>query len=300
MIRGPGLIRYAALSVVAALVTIALKGTAYLLTGSIGLLSDALESLVNLVAAVVALIALWVAARPADEDHAYGHTKAEYFSSGFEGALILVAAASIVFSAVERLLHPLPIRAPTQGLAITGAATIVNLIVARVLFKAGRQHESIALEADAHHLMSDVWTSVGVIAGVGAAVLTGGAGSMPLSPSSWPPMCCAPASPFSAARCSACWIPVCPRIRAGRSPPFSRLERRRAYAITLFEPARPGPGASSHSTFSCRATGACRRDMICWSKSRRKFAPRFPIAASIPTSTRGSGLRQDLRLERAD
>ena len=103
MIRGPGLIRYAALSLVAAFVTIALKGGAFL-TGSVGLLSDALESLVNLAAAVVALIALWVAARPADEDHAYGHTKAEYFSSGFEGALILVAAASIVISAVARLL----------------------------------------------------------------------------------------------------------------------------------------------------------------------------------------------------
>ena len=170
---GSGLIRYAALSVVAALVTIALKGSAYLLTGSIGLLSDALESLVNLVAAVVALIALSVAARPADEDHAYGHTKAEYFSSGFEGALILVAAASIVISAVHRLLHPLAIRAPSQGLAITAVATIVNLVVARVLFRAGRRHESIALEADAHHLMSDVWTSVGVIVGVGAAALTG-------------------------------------------------------------------------------------------------------------------------------
>ena len=173
MIRGPGLMRYAALSVVAALVTIALKGGAYLLTGSIGLLSDALESGVNLVAAVVALIALWVAARPADEEHAYGHTKAEYFSSGFEGALILVAAASIVVTAIERLRHPLAIRAPTEGLAITAVATVVNLVVARVLLRAGRRHESIALEADAHHLMSDVWTSVGVIAGVGAAALTG-------------------------------------------------------------------------------------------------------------------------------
>ncbi len=173
MIRRHGLIRYAALSVAAALVTIALKGGAYLLTGSIGLLSDALESLVNLIAAVVALFALSVAARPADEDHAYGHTKAEYFSSGFEGALILIAAASIVVGAVQRLLQPLPIRDPAVGLAITAAAAVVNLGVARVLSRAGRQHESIALEADAQHLMSDVWTSLGVIVGVGAAAITG-------------------------------------------------------------------------------------------------------------------------------
>ncbi len=168
----PGIVRFAALSVVAALTTIALKGSAYLLTGSIGLLSDALESLVNLVAAVVALFALTVAARPADEDHAYGHTKAEYFSSGFEGALILIAAASIVVTAIRRLMQPLAIHEPGLGLAITAGATVVNFGVARVLFRAGRRHESIALEADAHHLMSDVWTSIGVIVGVGAAALT--------------------------------------------------------------------------------------------------------------------------------
>jgi cation diffusion facilitator family transporter len=170
---GPRIIRYAALSVLAALITITLKGGAYLLTGSIGLLSDALESLANLVAAVVALIALSVAVRPADEDHAYGHTKAEYFSSGFEGALILIAAASIVVAAIQRLFNPLPIRDPGLGLAITAVATVVNLGVARVLFRAGRRHESIALEADAQHLMSDVWTSLGVIVGVGAAAFTG-------------------------------------------------------------------------------------------------------------------------------
>lgn len=173
MIRRPGVVRYAALSLLAALLTLALKGGAYLLTGSIALLSDALESLVNLLAAVVALVALTVAVRPADEDHAYGHTKAEYFSSGFEGALILIAAASIIVTAMQRLLYPLAIRDPSLGLAISAAATIVNFGVARVLFQAGRRYESIALEADAHHLMSDVWTSVGVILGVGAAALTG-------------------------------------------------------------------------------------------------------------------------------
>jgi cation diffusion facilitator family transporter len=173
VIRRRGIIRFAALSVLAALVTIGLKGGAYLLTGSIGLLSDALESLVNLLAAAVALYALSVAARPADEDHAYGHTKAEYFSSGFEGVLILVAAAAIMVSAAQRFIHPQAIRAPAAGLAVSVIATLVNWGVARVLFRAGRRHESIALEADAHHLMSDVWTSVGVIVGVGAAAATG-------------------------------------------------------------------------------------------------------------------------------
>ena len=173
MTRRPGVTRYAALSLLAALLTIALKGGAYLLTGSIALLSDALESLVILLAAVVALVALTVAVRPADEDHAYGHTKAEYFSSGFEGALILIAAVSIIVAAGQRFLHPIGIRDPALGLAITAVATIVNFGTARVLFQAGRRYESIALEADAHHLMSDVWTSIGVIVGVGATALTG-------------------------------------------------------------------------------------------------------------------------------
>jgi cation diffusion facilitator family transporter len=173
VIQKPKLVRYAALSVVAALLTIALKYGAYHLTGSVGLLSDALESVVNLVAAVVALFALSVAARPADEDHAYGHTKAEYFSSGFEGALILIASASIVVAAYQRLISPRAIDAPALGLAITAVATIVNLGVARVLLRAGRKHQSITLEADAHHLIADVWTSVGVVLGVGAAALTG-------------------------------------------------------------------------------------------------------------------------------
>jgi cation diffusion facilitator family transporter len=169
----PTTARYALISVAAALATIALKGGAYLLTGSIGLLSDALESLVNLAAALVALLALWVAARPADAEHTYGHTKAEYFSSGFEGVLIFLAAASIMYTALRRLLHPQAIEAPGIGLAISAAATAINFGTARVLFAAGRRNDSITLEADAQHLMTDVWTSVGVIVGVGAAVLTG-------------------------------------------------------------------------------------------------------------------------------
>jgi len=165
--------RYAVISIFAALATIGLKGGAYLITGSVGLLSDALESLVNLAAAIVALIALSAAARPEDEDHRYGHSKAEYFSSGFEGGLILLAAASIVFTSVERLLAPQPIERITVGVSISIAASLINLLVARVLFRAGRRHQSITLEADAHHLMSDVWTSAGVIIGVTAAALTG-------------------------------------------------------------------------------------------------------------------------------
>ncbi len=173
MIERRGLLRFAVLSVAAAVVTICLKTLAYVVTGSIGLLSDALESLANLVAALVALWALWVAARPADEEHTYGHTKAEYFSSGFEGLLIVAAAVGIVVAAVRRFIEPQPIQEPALGLAVNGLASVVNFGVARVLRRVGKRHESITLEADAQHLMADVWTSLGVIAGVGAAVATG-------------------------------------------------------------------------------------------------------------------------------
>lgn len=169
----PSLIRYAVISIVAAVVTIGLKGSAYLLTGSVGLLSDALESLVNLFAATIALVALWVAAQPADEDHAYGHTKAEYFASGFEGALILMAALSIGATAVPRLFAPQPIEAVGLGLGITILASLVNVAVARLLLRAGHRYDSITLEADARHLMTDVYTSAGVIVGVATASLTG-------------------------------------------------------------------------------------------------------------------------------
>lgn len=165
--------RFAWLSIGAALLTIGMKAGAYLLTGSVGLLSDALESVVNLVAAVVALVVLTVAARPPDEDHAYGHDKAEYFSSGVEGGLILLAAASIGYAATHRLLVPQPIAQAGLGLAVSVAASAVNLLVARVLLQAGRHYRSIALEADAQHLMTDVWTSAGVIVGVAAVAVTG-------------------------------------------------------------------------------------------------------------------------------
>ncbi len=167
------LTRFAWLSISAAVLTIALKATAYLLTGSVALLSDALESFVNLVAALMALAMLTIAARPADEMHAYGYGKVEYFSSGTEGALILIAAASIAWTAIRRLLAPQPLEQVGIGLVISMLAAIVNFWVARTLLHAGRKYRSITLEADAHHLMTDVFTSVGVIVGIGAVVLTG-------------------------------------------------------------------------------------------------------------------------------
>jgi len=165
--------RFAWLSIAAAVATITLKTVAWRLTGSVGLLSDALESLVNLVAAVLTLLMLGVAARPPDEDHAYGHSKAEYFASGMEGALILLAAAGIGFTAVQRLLAPQPLEDVGWGVVVSMAASLVNLGVARVLLVAARRHQSIALEADAHHLMTDVWTSVGVLVAIGLVWASG-------------------------------------------------------------------------------------------------------------------------------
>jgi cation diffusion facilitator family transporter len=167
------LTRYASLAVAAAVTTIVLKGGAYLLTGSVAILSDALESFVNLATSVIALVVVVIAARPADEEHAYGHTKAEYFASGFEGAMILFAALSIGYPAIARLVDPAELRTVEAGLAITAAATVINLVVARVLFAAGRRFGSIALESGARHLMVDVWTSFAVIVGVAIAATTG-------------------------------------------------------------------------------------------------------------------------------
>lgn len=167
------LTRFAWLSIAAALVTIGLKTAAYLITGSVGLLSDAVESLVNLLGGIMALAMLTIAARPADEDHAYGHGKAEYFSSGLEGGLILVAAISIAAAAVMRLITPRPLEAIGVGLVVSLAASLVNLAVALLLLRASRKHNSITLEANAHHLLTDVWTSVGVLVGVGLVVFTG-------------------------------------------------------------------------------------------------------------------------------
>jgi len=170
---GARLIRYAWLSIAAAIATILLKGSAWWLTGSVGLLSDALESFVNLAGALMALAMLSLAATPADDKHAYGHGKAEYFSSAFEGILILLAAISIGYAAIERLLHPQALDAMGVGLLVSVVAAFINLFAARELLAAGREHNSITLEADAKHLMTDVWTSLGVILGVALVWLSG-------------------------------------------------------------------------------------------------------------------------------
>ncbi len=157
---------YAWLSIGTAIVTIFLKLIAYFVTGSVGLLSDALESLINLAAAVFALFALKLAEKPPDEDHAYGHSKAEYFSSVFEGVLIVLAAISIGLAAFDRILHPKIIEQAFLGIGISVIASLINFIIAIKLLRAGKKHHSITLEADGHHLLTDVWTSVGVITGV--------------------------------------------------------------------------------------------------------------------------------------
>jgi cation diffusion facilitator family transporter len=164
---------YAALSIGAAALTIALKFGAYRLTGSVGLLSDALESIVNLVAALAAFWALSYAAKPPDALHTFGHSKAEYFSSGLEGLLILVAAGSIAVAAVERLMSPQPIEQAGIGLVLALVATAINGGVAWILLQASKRLRSITLRADAHHLLTDVWTSVGVVLGIGLVSLTG-------------------------------------------------------------------------------------------------------------------------------
>lgn len=165
--------RYALLAVAAAVLTITLKMLAWWLTGSVGLLSDALESLVNLAAALLALWMLRLSAMPPDEAHPFGRSKAEYFSSAAEGALIVVAAASIVWAALPRLVTPQPINMPVIGIVLSAMASGVNLGAARVLLRASRRYHSIALEADARHLLTDVWTSAGVIVGIILVALTG-------------------------------------------------------------------------------------------------------------------------------
>lgn len=164
---------FAWLSITAAVFTIALKLGAFFLTNSVGLLSDAMESFINLAGALMALWMLIIAIRPADDDHAFGHSKAEYFSSGVEGILIFLAAIFIGIASIERYFDPKPIEKVGVGLLVSVAASIINLTVALILFKAGKRYNSITLEADAKHLMTDVWTSGGVLLGVGAVAITG-------------------------------------------------------------------------------------------------------------------------------
>ncbi|HPT32416.1 MAG TPA: cation diffusion facilitator family transporter [Prolixibacteraceae bacterium] len=165
--------KYVYLSIAAAVTTIAIKITAYFLTNSVGLLSDGLESCVNLVAAVVALFLLTLSEKPADEEHAFGHSKAEYFSSAIEGGLIVVAAVAIIWSALPRLVDPLPVENVGIGILVATGASVINMLVALVLIRNGRKHHSITLEADGKHLMTDVITSAGVLIGVGLVQLTG-------------------------------------------------------------------------------------------------------------------------------
>lgn len=167
------LTRYAWLSIAAAVVTIALKVSAYFLTGSVGLLSDAIESFVNLAAAIVALFALRIVTRPATDEFTFGYSKVEYFSSGFEGGMILLAAASIIITALPRLIHPIPLEQVGWGLLISVIASLINLGVSLVLVRAAKNHNSLTLEADARHLMTDVWTTGGVLVGISLVWLTG-------------------------------------------------------------------------------------------------------------------------------
>jgi cation diffusion facilitator family transporter len=167
------LTRFAYLSIATAVVTITLKGIAWQLTGSVGLLSDAAESVVNLVAAFAVLVALRVAARPPDKNHHFGHSKAEYFSAALEGQMIFVAALVILWTSVDRFLNPMPLDNIGFGLGISVAASVVNGVVSVVLMRAGRRYRSLTLTADGKHLMTDVWTSVGVIAGVLLVAVTG-------------------------------------------------------------------------------------------------------------------------------
>jgi cation diffusion facilitator family transporter len=165
--------RYAWLSAWAAVVTIALKATAWALTGSIGLLSDALESFVNLATALLAIAMLNLAARPEDDDHPYGHSKAEYFSAGVEGALVFLTGLGIAAAAIRRFMQPHTLEQLGIGVTLSALSAAINLVVALLLLRAGRRHRSVTLEANGHHLLADVWTSVAVVAGLGAVVLTG-------------------------------------------------------------------------------------------------------------------------------
>ena len=169
----PDLRKYAWLAIAAAMLTVLLKGSAWAITGSVGLLSDAAESMVNLVAAIVALISLTIAARPADDGHHFGHSKAEYFSALLEGVMIFVAAASIIYLGVERLLNPQPLQSLGIGLAISVVAAVLNGVVGQILIKVGTRHRSITLRADGRHLMTDVYTTAGVVVGLGLAWMTG-------------------------------------------------------------------------------------------------------------------------------
>ena len=154
------------LSIIASVLTISIKSAAYFVTGSVGFMSDAMESFINLIAGIIAFISLTIAARPADTKHPFGHNKAEYFSSIIEGTLIVLAAIGIIYTGINRIYHPQPLDELNLGMALSVLATIINLVTSRILLHYGKKHNSITLEADAHHLMTDVWTTVGIIIGI--------------------------------------------------------------------------------------------------------------------------------------
>jgi cation diffusion facilitator family transporter len=159
-------------SIIASILTITIKSAAYSVTGSVGFLSDAMESFINLAAGIVAFVMLTIAARPPDKEHPFGHDKAEYFSSLIEGVLIVLAAIGIVWAAINRIYHPQPLEELNIGMGLSVLATLINLATARILLFYGRKHNSITLEADSHHLMTDVWTTVGIIVGILLVKLT--------------------------------------------------------------------------------------------------------------------------------
>jgi cation diffusion facilitator family transporter len=159
-------------SIIASILTISIKSAAYFMTGSVGFMSDAMESFINLAAGIVAFVMLTIAARPPDKEHPFGHDKAEYFSSLIEGALIVLAAIGIAYTAIDRIYHPKPLGELNVGMALSVLATLINFATARILLYYGKKHNSITIEADAHHLMTDVWTTVGIIVGIGLVKFT--------------------------------------------------------------------------------------------------------------------------------
>src|SRR5512133_1278641 len=159
-------------SIIAAILTISIKSAAYLMTDSVGFLSDAMESLINLAAGIVAFVMLTISVRPPDKEHPFGHDKAEYFSSFIEGLLIVIAAIGIAIAAIDRIYHPKPLDKLNIGMALSVIATLINLATARILLYFGKKHKSITLEADGRHLMTDVWTTVGIVAGIGLVKFT--------------------------------------------------------------------------------------------------------------------------------
>ena len=271
-VRRASLVRFAWLSVAAAIATIALKSGAYLLTGSVGLFSDAAESLVNLVGALIALAMLTIAARPADEEHPYGHGKAEYFASGAEGTLILIAALSIVAAAVARIINPKPLEQLGPGLAVSIVASVINLAVARVLLKVGRRHNSITLEADAKHLMTDVWTSAGVIGGLAAVSLTGWQKLDPILAIAVAANIVWSGYQLVQRSISGLIDTALPAKSDRRFRRFLEHLNRTVSSSTPCEHGKQAPVGSSRYTSWSRVNGACSADTNSWNVSKRRSA----------------------------